>query len=120
MHHANDAIVKGAVGLTGAVTAQTNPSNYVSYFDRVYDIFGFVISGDDAARLVGMLVGMLVAANIFYNVVKDYRERQAERRRQEAERQEKINTAVNPWEEFKNRVKIVSEETDSGHSKRDE
>ena len=51
----------------------TTPSEYVSYFDRIYDFLLFEISGDDISRLVGMFVGVCVCLNIIYNVVKDKR-----------------------------------------------
>lgn len=65
------AINKGLVGGTGAVTVITPPSNYISFFDRVYDLGFLVISGDDIARILAAIVSLIVATNIIYGVTKD-------------------------------------------------
>ena len=81
MQHVSNLAGKSVAGGAGAVAAVTEPSKYISYFDRVYDI-GFLISGDDISRVIGMVVGVLVATNILYTLVKDFRERR-ERKRNE-------------------------------------
>ena len=78
MTNATNALGKGAIGGAGAMTGMIEPSDYVSYFDRVYDI-GILISGDDIARFIGVMVGVLVGCNIIYNVVKDHKARRRDR-----------------------------------------
>ncbi len=77
MSSITDATAKAAIGGSGAVTGagMMTPSEYVSFFDRIYDLGVVVISGDDISRIVGVLVGVAVASNIIYNVVKDVRKR---------------------------------------------
>ena len=73
MSNVTNAATKAVVGGSGATVATSEPSEYVSYFDRVYDVGLFLISGDDAARVIGAGVGLLVAFNIVYTIVKDYK-----------------------------------------------
>lgn len=78
------AIKTGLVGASGVYISINRPSiitsNYVSYFDRIYDVFGIAISGDDGARLFGMAISLIVATNIIYNIFKDVRQRKAKRK----------------------------------------
>ena len=69
--NATDAIAKGAIGGAGAATAMSKPSEYVSFFDRIYDTGLFLISGDDIARMLGLGISLLVATNILYNIGVD-------------------------------------------------
>lgn len=79
MQHVTQATGKAALGGSGAIAAVTNPSEYISYFDRVYDLGVFQISGDDISRTVGVIVGVLVGSNIIYNIIKDLRKRKNDR-----------------------------------------
>ena len=73
--HVTNLAGKTVVGGGSAIAAVTSPSEYVSFFDRVYDWGGVLISGDDISRIIGMVVGILVGINIVYTIVKDVRER---------------------------------------------
>lgn len=73
--HVSNLVGKTVVGGGSAVAAVTTPSEYVSFFDRVYELGGFLISGDDLSRIIGMVVGILVGCNIVYTITKDVRGR---------------------------------------------
>lgn len=73
--HLSNMAAKTAVGGGSAIAAVTTPSDYVSFFDRVYELGGFLISGDDIARAIGLVVCTLVGCNIVYTIIKDVRER---------------------------------------------
>ena len=75
MHSAYDtAIAKGAIGGAAIAAAMVQPDEYVSYFDRIYDIAGlFLISGGDAVRFVGLLLSLCLVLNVIYGWVKDLR-----------------------------------------------
>ena len=73
--HLSSLAGKTAVGSGGAIAAVTTPSEYVSFFDRVYEVGSFLISGDDLSRIIGLVVGILVGINIVYTIAKDIRER---------------------------------------------
>lgn len=75
MQHASNAMGKAAIGGSGAIAAVTTPSDYVSVFDRVYDLGWFRISGDDISQLVGITVSVLVSINIVYTICKDQKQR---------------------------------------------
>lgn len=70
--HTTAAAGKAVVGGGAITVGVSHPSDYVSYFDRIYDLGLFMISGDDAARLVAMAVGVLVAINIIVTAIRDY------------------------------------------------
>lgn len=84
MQHATEATAKAVVAGGGVGVAVSDPSDYVSYFDRIYDFYFFQINGDDFARIVGMVVGIVVGLNIIYNIVKDIYERNEKKRNQNA------------------------------------
>lgn len=71
MNLTESAINKGLIGGTGAITVITPPSNYISFFDKIYDVGIIVISGDDIARILAAIVSLIVATNIIYGVSKD-------------------------------------------------
>lgn len=77
MRHVVEATAKGGVGAAGLGVANSEPSAYISVFDRVYDLWFFSISGNDASRIAGGVVATIIALNIIYNWYKDYRNRNA-------------------------------------------
>jgi hypothetical protein len=82
MHYnTSDAVSTGIVGGVGILAATITPSEYVSYFDRVYDVGLFLVSGDDIARLLGLSISVLVGANIIFNVCKDWKERRGKNKK---------------------------------------
>jgi len=82
MHYnASDAVSTGVVGGVGILAATIVPSEYISYFDRIYDIGLFLISGDDIARVLGLLISALVGINIIFNVHKDWKERRGKKKK---------------------------------------
>lgn len=77
--HLAPAAGKAIIGGGAVTVGVSQPSDYVSYFDRVYDLGWFMISGDDVARGVAVLVGVLVACNIVYSAVSEARYRRRRR-----------------------------------------
>ena len=91
MQHATEAsIAKAGVAVGGVAVGVSEPSDYVSYFDRIYDFYFFVISGDDLARMIGIGVGLLAASNIIYNITKDVIKR-GQRKKSENQKEETID-----------------------------
>ncbi len=95
-YHVGEAVGKGTVGIVAVVAAATIPSNYVSFFDRVYDWGWVLISGNDIARMLGVFVSFLVAVNIIYTVFRSILEKKRENRAKKRENRAKNTGGEKP------------------------